>query len=139
MRLALDTHVLAYAEGVNGATMANAALELIARLPGSRTFLPAQVIGELFHILVRKAGFAPKRAQEALMNWQDAFPAIETSHPVMLAALDLAVRHRLRIWDSVGLAAAAAAGCRLLLSEGSARRVHLEWGDCCKAFCENAA
>ncbi len=117
MRLALDTNVLAYAEGVNGATMANAARELIARLPSSSTVLPAQVVGELFQLLVRKAGFSAKRAQEAVLNWQDAFPVIETSNPVMLAAMELAVRHRLRIWDSVVLAAAATAGCRLLLSE----------------------
>ncbi len=117
MRFALDTNVLAYAEGVNGPEMANIAWELIARLHGSSTFLPAQVVGELFHLLVRKAGFAPKRAQAALMNWQDAFPVIETSQPVLLAALDLAVRHRLRIWDSLVLSAAASASCRLLLSE----------------------
>ena len=117
MRFALDTNVLAYAEGVNGPAMANIAWELIASLHGSSTFLPAQVIGELFHLLVRKAAFAPKRALAALMNWQDAFPVIETSQPVLLAALDLAVRHRLRIWDSLVLSAAASANCRLLLSE----------------------
>ncbi len=117
LRFALDTNVLAYAEGVNGPTMANAAWDLITRLPGSSTFLPAQVVGELFHLLVRKAGRAPKQAQAALMNWQDAFPVIEISQPVLLSAIDLAVRHRLRIWDSVVLAAAASASCRLLLSE----------------------
>jgi predicted nucleic acid-binding protein len=117
VRFALDTNVLAYAEGVNGPAMAKIAWELIARLHGSSTFLPAQVVGELFHLLVRKAEFAPKRAQAALMDWQDAFPVIETSQPVILAALDLAVRHRLRIWDSLVLSAAASANCRLLLSE----------------------
>jgi predicted nucleic acid-binding protein len=117
LRLALDTNVLAYAEGVNGATMANAAWDLITKLPSSSTVLPAQVVGELFHLLVRKAGLLPKRAQEAVLSWQDAFPVIETSNPVILAAMELAVRHRLRIWDSVLLAAAATAGCRLLLSE----------------------
>lgn len=116
-RFAIDTNVLAYAEGVNGSAMASAAWELIARLPGSSTFLPAQVVGELFHLLVRKAGRPPKRAQDALRSWQDAFPLVETSQPVLLAAIDLAVRHRLRIWDSVVLAAAASASCRVLLSE----------------------
>ena len=117
LRSALDTNVLAYAEGVNGSAMANTAWELIARLRGSSTFLPAQVVGELFHLLVRKAGRSPKQVHGALMNWQDAFPVIETSQPVLLAALDLAVRHRLRIWDSLVMAAAASASCRLLLSE----------------------
>jgi predicted nucleic acid-binding protein len=35
----------------------------------------------------------------------------------MLAAADLATDHRLTIWDSVILTAAAESGCRLLLSE----------------------
>jgi predicted nucleic acid-binding protein len=117
MRLALDTNVLAYAEGVNGAPGKKAALDLIARLPEDSTFLPVQVLGELFHVLVRKAGRSPERARAAILDWQDAFPLIETSPAVMLAATDLAAHHRLSIWDSVVLAASAAAGCRLLLSE----------------------
>ncbi len=117
MRLALDTNVLAYAEGVNGAPGKKAALDLIAKLPEDGTFLPVQVLGELFHVLVRKAGRSPERARAAILDWQDAFPLIETSPAVMLAATDLAAHRRLSIWDAVVLAAAAAAGCRLLLSE----------------------
>jgi len=117
MRLALDTKVLAYAEGVNGAPGKKAALDLIAKLPEDSTFLPVQVLGELFHILARKAGRSPERARAAILDWQDAFPLIETSPAVMLAATDAAAHHRLSIWDAVVLAASAAAGCRLLLSE----------------------
>ncbi len=117
MRLALDTNVLAYAEGVNGASMKKAALEIIGKLPEDATFLPVQVLGELFHLLVRKAGRSPERARTAILSWQDAFPLIETSPAVLLAATDLATHHGLGIWDAVVFSAAAAAGCRLLLSE----------------------
>ena len=117
MRLALDTNILAYAEGVNGAPRKKAALEIIEKLPGDSTFLPVQVLGELFHVLVRKAGRAPARARAAILSWQDAFPLIETSPAVLIAASDLAVHHGLGIWDAVVFAAAASAGCRLLLSE----------------------
>src|SRR2546428_13325592 len=114
MRLALDTNVLAYAEGVNGASMKKAALEIIGKLPEGTTFLPVQALGELFHLLVRKAGRSPERARAAILSWQDAFPLIETSPAVMLSAVDLAAHHRLGIWDSVVLSASAATGCRLL-------------------------
>jgi len=117
MRLALDTNVLAYAEGVNGVAKKRAALEIIEKLPGESTLLPVQVLGELFHVLVRKAGRSPDRARAAILSWQDVFPLIETSPAVMLAAADLAAHHRLGIWDAVVFSAAAAAGCRLLLSE----------------------
>ena len=117
MRLALDTNVLAYAEGVNGAGRKRSALSLIERLPQDETFLPVQVLGELFHVLVRKAGEKPAKARKAILEWQDCFPVIETSSEVMLGATDLATDHHLTIWDAVILSASAEAGCRLLLSE----------------------
>ena len=117
MRLALDTNILGYAEGVNGAAMKRAALELIEKLPQDRVFVPVQALGELFNALVRKAGRPPAKARRAILTWQDAFPLIETSTEVMLAATDLATDHQLSIWDAVIFSAAAAAGCRLLLSE----------------------
>ena len=117
MRVALDTNILAYAEGVNGTPMKKTALDLVQRLPDGVTLLPVQTLGELFNLLVRKAGRSPAKARKAILSWQDAFPLIETSAGVMLAAADLATDHQLSIWDSVILSAAAEAGCRLLLSE----------------------
>jgi len=117
VRVALDTNVLAYAEGVNGAAMKQVALELVQKLPEDATVVPAQTLGELFNVLVRKAGRTPASARSAILSWSDAFTPIETSPAVILAATDLAVDHQFGIWDAVILAAAAAAGCRLLLSE----------------------
>lgn len=117
MRVALDTNILAYAEGVNGTPMKKAALELVERLPDGSAILPVQALGELFNLLVRKAGRPPAKARKAVLSWRDAFPLVETSAEVMLAAADLATDHQLSIWDSVILSAAAEAGCRLLLSE----------------------
>lgn len=117
MKIALDTNVLAYAEGANGEAMQGRALELIQRLPASAIVLPVQILGELFNVLVRKVKRQPARARTALLSWRDAYPVVETSAAVMLNATDLASDHGLTIWDSVVLAASAEAGCRLLLSE----------------------
>lgn len=117
MRVSLDTNVLVYAEGVNGAERRDAALELVARLPQESTVIPVQVLGELFSVLVRKAGKSRATAREALLGWLDAFPVIETSPGIVLAAADLATDHQLGIWDAVILSAASEANCRLLLSE----------------------
>jgi len=117
MRIALDTNVLAYAEGVNGANRKAQALGLIERLPGSSVFLPVQTLGELFQLLVRKLKRAPGQAQTAILAWRDAYALIETSEGVLVAAVDLAVTHRFGFWDAVVLASASEAGCRLLLSE----------------------
>ncbi len=117
MRIALDTNVLAYAEGVNGAIMRDRSLALLQRLPAGAVVLPAQTLGELFNVLVRKVKRRPARAREAVLNWRDAYAVAETSSAVIVNATDLATDHGLTIWDSVVLAAAAEAECRLLLSE----------------------
>jgi predicted nucleic acid-binding protein len=117
MRVALDTNILAYAEGVNGASMKDSALAIVDKLSARSTFLPVQVLGELFYLLVRKAQFSPERARSSLLTWQDSFPLVDTTASILLAAGDLAARHYFKIWDSVVLSAAAASGCRLLLSE----------------------
>jgi len=117
VRVALDTNILAYAEGVNGTDRRDAALDLIRQLPQDATVIPVQVLGELFNVLVRKAGKSRSDARDALLSWRDAFAFIETSPETMLAATDLATDHQLGIWDAVILSAASQAGCRLLLSE----------------------
>jgi predicted nucleic acid-binding protein len=117
VRLALDTNILVYAEGVNGVSLKKTAVDVIRKLSPDETFVPVQVLGELFHVLVRKAGLKRESARTAILSWHDDFPVIETSPAIVLAAADLSVDHGLRIWDAVILAAAASAGCRLLLSE----------------------
>lgn len=117
MRIALDTNILAYVEGINGTPRKKAALEIVEKLPISDVFLPVQALGELFHVLVRKAALSPKQARAAILSWGDAYTLIETSPSVLLAAADLAADHNLTIWDAIMLSTAAAVGCRLLLSE----------------------
>jgi predicted nucleic acid-binding protein len=117
VRIALDTNVLAYAEGINGVERRDAALALIRRIPQQAAVVPVQVLGELFNVLIRKGGKSRSDAREALLSWRDAFPAVETSPEVLLAAADLATDHKLGIWDAVILSAASQSRCRLLLSE----------------------
>ena len=117
MKVALDTSILACAEGLNGTGMRDKALEVLQQLPPASVVLPVQTLSELFHVLVRIAGRRPNRARAAVLGWRDAFAVMETSAAVMISATDLAADHGLTIWDWVVLAAAAEAECRLLLSQ----------------------
>jgi predicted nucleic acid-binding protein len=117
IRVALDTNILAYAEGLNGEARKEAALDLLMKLQQDLVVLPVQTLGELFNVLVRKAARPPAAARAAILSWRDSFQVVETTGKVMLSAADLAVLHQLGIWDAVILAAASEAGCRLLLSE----------------------
>jgi len=117
VKIALDTNILVYAEGVDDVERRDAALDLIRRLPGSSVVVPVQVLGELFAVLVRKARWSRENARAALIAWHDAFPVVATSGDIVLDAAEAATTHRLSLWDALILVAAGRAGCRLLLSE----------------------
>lgn len=117
MRVALDTNVLVYAEGVDDDVRRDTALAIMRRLPDSETFVPMQALGELFHVLTRKARWPAEVARSSVLVWRDMFSPIETVPATLLSAMDIAASHQFRIWDAVIVAAAAEADCRLLLSE----------------------
>lgn len=117
MYVALDTNILVYAEGVNGKLMQQRARTIVDRLPEESILLPVQSLGELYAVLTKKARLSRAKARDAVLQWGDTFPLIETSSSVLLQAMELSAGHQLAFWDSVILSAAADANCRLLLSE----------------------
>lgn len=96
--------------------MRNASLAILDRLPPTSVVVPVQALGELFHVLVRKAARSPKNTRAAILEWRNAFALIETTDAVLVVAADLAI-NKFSIWDAIILSAAAEAECRLLLSE----------------------
>jgi predicted nucleic acid-binding protein len=117
MRVALDTNILAYAEGLGDAARCADAIQLIERLPAERVILPAQILGELFRVLAIKAEREKTLVREAIMSWADTFEVADSSWTAFQAAIDLSVDHRLQIWDALIMAVAAENRCRVLLSE----------------------
>jgi len=117
MRVALDTNVLAYAEGLGDEVRCNAALQLVEQLPVASVVLPAQTLGELMRVLTGKARRSSTAARDAVLGWADSFEVADSSWTAFQAALDLVVDHKLPMWDALVLAVAAENRCRLLLSE----------------------
>lgn len=117
MRLALDTNILAYAEGIGDAARCNAAIELIGTLPAQQVILPAQTLGELFRVLTSKANRAPLAARAAILGWADSFEVADSTWSAFQSAMDLAVDHQLQIRDALILSVAGDNRCRVLLSE----------------------
>lgn len=117
MRIALDTNLLAYAEGMGDDVRCNAAVELVAVLPVADVVLPAQTLGELARVLTRKSGMSPSEARIAVLGWADSFATADSTWFAFQSALDLTVDHQLPIWDALILSVAAENHCRILLSE----------------------
>jgi len=117
LKIALDSNVLAYAEGIDDPERQAAARALIDQLAEDATLIPAQALGELYNVLLRKGKWGADRARGAVTVWRDIFTVGPTTESAIIAAVDLAAEHRLTIWDSIMISVAAEAGCRLLLSE----------------------
>ncbi len=117
MRIALDTNVLAYAEGVGDSPRQQMSLELVRALPPSSVILPAQCLGELFRVLTGKVRRSADAAQNAVLGWADAYETADSTWTALQSAMDAVASHNLQIWDALILAVAAEQRCRLLLSE----------------------
>ncbi len=117
MFAAIDTNVLAYAEGAGDERRKRLARDLLVRLSEDQTVLPVQVLGELYRVLVGRYRISTDLAKEALLRWSDTFQVRESSWAALRSALDLAQAHQLAIWDSLIICVAAEHRCRVLLSE----------------------
>jgi predicted nucleic acid-binding protein len=117
VRVALDTNVLAYAEGLGDERRCRAAMQLVEQLPDNGVVLPAQSLGELSRVLTGKARRSASQAREAVLSWADSFEVADSTWFAFQSALDLTVDHQLPMWDALILAVAAENHCRLLLSE----------------------
>ena len=116
-KVAIDTNVLAYAEGAGDEPRRERAVEVLAALPEGSVVLPVQVLGELYRVLVGKLGQRPADARANVLRWSDAFAPSDSTWVAMQSAFDLSADHGLSIWDALILSVAAEQRCRLLLSE----------------------
>jgi predicted nucleic acid-binding protein len=117
MRTALDTNILAYAEGLGDALRCQSAIELLGRLTPANVVVPAQTLGELTRLLVSKARRTTTQARDAILGWADGFPVADSTWTAFQSALDLQAHHPMQIWDALILAVASEQRCRVLLSE----------------------
>ncbi len=117
MKVALDTNILAYAEGVGDQRRCHLARQLVEQLPPNQVVLPAQTLGELFRVLTSKAKRSAEYTRTAVLSWADSFEVADSTWFALQSALDLTVDHGIPIWDALVFAVAAENRCRVLLSE----------------------
>ena len=83
-RAALDTNVLAYAEGLGDLRRCELARDLIAQLPVERILLPAQTLGELYRVLTGKAGISAEQARAGLISEAGAASPLRHRAPALI-------------------------------------------------------
>ncbi len=117
MRIAVDSNIILYAEGLGDPTKGEIARSILKQLPLAQSIIPIQALGEVHHNLTRKGRWPRERANEAVEAWRNVLTALPTSVEAFAASLRLSRQHGLQIWDAVIVSVSVEAGCQLLLSE----------------------
>lgn len=113
----LDTNVLVYAvsSAEGDAAKSGRALELVER---TEFGLSAQVLQEFYVTVTRKIRkpLSPEQAVAFLDEYR-VFPTVATDYPLIVAAVELSLRHGISYWDGAILAAAEALEAPVLYTE----------------------
>lgn len=113
----LDTNILTYAQDADAPGKQRRSREVIAELgQSSDGVISSQVMQEFYVTATRKLGMPPLAAKAVLKTFA-VFEVVQVSPALIQDAVDCSVLNELSFWDSLVLAAAAAAGCATVYSE----------------------
>lgn len=116
--IAVDSNLLIYSLLRSDDVRHGRALLVLDRLVERRQFfLPLQVIGETFHVLVRKARFDASEASRMIGTYASFAHVEPYHHDDVLAGMEAVAQHRLSFWDAVIWAVCERSGVATLLTE----------------------
>lgn len=116
-RVFLDANVFVYAQDPASAKKQRVSREVIARLSAAGDgVISTQVLQEFYVAATRKLGVPPLAAKGILKTFA-VFETVQVSPTLIQEAVDCSILNQLSFWDALILAAAAAAGCGVVLSE----------------------
>ena len=110
----VDTNVLAYAYDADSGDKGERAREVLAHIDGA--VVSTQVVLELFAVLTRKLGLTRDAAEEATESLME-LEVVATDARLVREGLRISRDHDISHWDAMIIAAAAASGCEVLLTE----------------------
>jgi predicted nucleic acid-binding protein len=114
----LDTNILLYAQDADASAKQQRSRDVIEELARSGDgVISTQVMQEFYVAATRKLGLPPLAAKAVLKTFT-VFEVVQVSPAVIQEAIDCSILNQVSFWDSLLLAAAAAAGCVKMYSEG---------------------
>ena len=116
-KIFLDTNILTYAQDADAPDKQHRSRQVIGDLAQSADgVISTQVMQEFFVTATRKLGMPPLGAKAVLKTFA-LFEVVQVSPALIHDAVDCSILNELSFWDSLILAAAAAAGCATVYSE----------------------
>lgn len=117
VRSFFDSNILVYSDDLDSPTKRQQAQELLARLARQRAaVLSTQVLQEYFNAATHKLKVPAEIARRKVELFA-RIDVVQVGLPIILRAIDLHRLHTLAFWDSLIIAAAQEARCRVLFSE----------------------
>lgn len=116
-RFSLDTNVLVYAADRDAGERHGRACEILERSARRRCTLTVQSLAEFFHATTREGVVPRPQAAAQVRDWLELFPTVGADAEALRTALKAVEGGRFSFWDAMLLATAAAAGCKVVLSE----------------------
>lgn len=117
VRSFLDSNIFVYADDHRYPEKQQIAADLFERARATGLgVVSTQVMQEYFSVVTGKVKAPPDLARRRV-ELIAQLAVVQVDSPLILAAIDLHRLHRFSIWDALIFQAAAAAGCRELLSE----------------------
>jgi predicted nucleic acid-binding protein len=117
MRVALDSNIMIYAEGLTDDTRNLTAQKLIQNVPAGQLVVPSQAIIETMNWLIKRAKWSRHKAAASARSWLNDYAVQATDSNVLEAAFQLVSVHQLQVFDAIILAAAEESASTVLLSE----------------------
>lgn len=116
-RVFLDANVLVYAQDRSSPKKQRVCRDIIARLAADADgVISTQVLQEFYVAATRKLGVPPLVAK-GILKTLGVFDTVQVSPALIQEAVDCSILNQLSFWDALVLAAAASAGCGVVLSE----------------------
>jgi predicted nucleic acid-binding protein len=117
MLIALDSNVIAYAEGIGDAGRCQKASSIVQSLPPQSILIPTQSLLELLYVLKRKGRKSPEDAQKIVQRWINTNRTANSTATSLQTAIEIATAHDFQVFDAFILAVASENHCQILLSE----------------------
>jgi predicted nucleic acid-binding protein len=117
MKVALDSNIIIYAEGLTEDRRNELAQRILAVISSDNIVVPVQSVSETLYWLINRAKLPRGDASDRAQIWLSNYISQAVTMAVMTSALEIISVHGLQVFDAIILACAIEAGAQVLLSE----------------------
>ncbi len=117
MKVALDSNIMIYSEGLTEDRRNTIAQDILTEIEPDQLVVPVQSVSETLYWLINRAKMSRADAGERAHFWLSNYVSQAVTVTVMTAAIEVISTHGLQVFDAIILACAEESGAQVLLSE----------------------